>query len=320
MLTSLILGALVGAVLGLTGAGGGILAVPALVVGMGWPMQQASPVALIAVAGSAAIGAVEAFRRRLVRYRAALLMAITGVPVTSLGTSLAHRLPQRLLIELFSGVMLLVALRLLTQAMGHKRSEQTTSPFCVGRVDPDTGRLSWTWATGAALAGTGALTGLMTGLLGVGGGFIIVPMLRKLTNVSMHGIVATSLMVVAFGRQRRCPLRDRNRRGATARAHAFVQPHDSARDDRWARRIASPVRAACTDRLRRRACLRFVGDDGESLAPRLSNRAASSARAQVEPEVPANRAADDNSREPVAVIKRFCLLHRLILPPRRSST
>lgn len=198
MLTSLILGALVGAVLGLTGAGGGILAVPALVVGMGWPMQQASPVALVAVAGSAAIGAVEAFRRRLVRYRAALLMAITGVPVTSLGTRLAHELPQRLLIVLFAGVMLFVALRLLTQAIGRKTSDEALSRLCVGRVDPGTGRLAWNWTTGAALAGTGALTGLMTGLLGVGGGFIIVPMLRKLTNVSMHGVVATSLMVVAL--------------------------------------------------------------------------------------------------------------------------
>jgi uncharacterized protein len=198
MLTSLILGALVGAVLGLTGAGGGILAVPALVVGMGWPMQQATPVALIAVAGSAAIGALEAFRRGLVRYRAALLMTISGVPVTSLGANLAHKLPQRLLIELFAGVMLLVALRLLTQAMGQKASEPSMSPLCVGRVDPRTGRLSWTWSTGAALAGTGALTGLLTGLLGVGGGFVIVPLLRKLTNVSVHGIVATSLMVIAL--------------------------------------------------------------------------------------------------------------------------
>ena len=53
---SLILGVLVGAVLGLTGAGGGILAVPALIAGMGWTMQQAAPVALIAVAGSATVG------------------------------------------------------------------------------------------------------------------------------------------------------------------------------------------------------------------------------------------------------------------------
>ena len=56
MLLSLLLGVLVGAVLGLTGAGGGILAVPALVVGMGWSMQQAAPVALVAVAGGAAVG------------------------------------------------------------------------------------------------------------------------------------------------------------------------------------------------------------------------------------------------------------------------
>lgn len=198
MLTSLILGSLVGAVLGLTGAGGGILAVPALVVGMGWPMQQASPVALVAVAGSAAIGAIEAFRSRLVRYRAALLMTIAGVPVTALGAHLAHQLSQRLLIECFAGVMLLVALRLLNQAVGRGASRETQSPLCVGRMDPNTGRLAWNWPTGAALAGTGALTGLMTGLLGVGGGFVIVPMLRKLTDVSMHGIVATSLMVIAL--------------------------------------------------------------------------------------------------------------------------
>ena len=68
--------AMIGAMLGLTGAGGGILAVPAIVVGMGWPMQQATPVALIAVASSAGIGALEAFRKRLVRYRAAFCMAL----------------------------------------------------------------------------------------------------------------------------------------------------------------------------------------------------------------------------------------------------
>jgi uncharacterized membrane protein YfcA len=198
MLTSLILGAIVGAVLGLTGAGGGILAVPALVAGMGWPMQQATPVALVAVAGSAAIGALEAFRQRLVRYRAALFMAATGVPLTSLGVRLAHALPQRVLLALFATVMLVVAGRSLSTALRRGRPDSADSRFCVGRINPDTGRLIWSWTTGAALAATGALTGLMTGLLGVGGGFIIVPMLRKLTNVSMHGIVATSLMVIAL--------------------------------------------------------------------------------------------------------------------------
>lgn len=198
MLISLVLGSIVGAVLGLTGAGGGILAVPALVVGMGWPIQQATPVALGAVAGSAALGALEGFRRGLVRYRAALLMAAAGVPLTTLGVRLAHVLPQRVLLALFALVMMIVAVRLLRQALRHAAREPARSPLCVGRIDPDTGRLVWSWPAGIALASTGALTGLMTGLLGVGGGFVIVPMLRKFTNVTMHGIVATSLMVIAL--------------------------------------------------------------------------------------------------------------------------
>lgn len=198
MTIALILGALVGAVLGLTGAGGGILAVPALVAGLGWTIQQATPVALIAVAGSAAIGALEAFRRRLVRYRAALLMAAAGVPATSLGVRAAQALPQRLLLALFAVVMLVVAARLWRQVRSGRAEAVDHSPLCVGHMNPDTGRLAWTPATAAALAGTGAVTGLMTGLLGVGGGFIIVPMLRKLTDVPMHGVVATSLMVIAL--------------------------------------------------------------------------------------------------------------------------
>ncbi len=79
-----------------------------------------------------------------------------------------------------------------------RASREAQSSICVAHVDPATGRFRWTWPTAAALAATGSLTGLMTGMLGVGGGFIIVPMMRKLTDVSMHGIVATSLMVIAL--------------------------------------------------------------------------------------------------------------------------
>jgi len=198
MLISLLLGAVVGAILGLTGAGGGILAVPALVFGMGWPMQQATPVALVAVAGSAAVGALEAFRKRLVRYRAALFMAAAGVPATAVGARLARALPQRLLLVLFAAVMLFVAVRLLRQTLKRNKATQTDSPLCVAHIDPATGRFDWTWRTAVALGATGSLTGLLSGLLGLGVGFVIVPMMRKLTDVSMHGIVATSLMVIAL--------------------------------------------------------------------------------------------------------------------------
>lgn len=98
MTVSLFLDAFVGAILGLSGVGGGILAVPSLVVGMGWSMQQSTVVALISVAGSAAIGALEAFRKKLVRYRAALFMALTGAPATGVGVRLAAAMPQRVLL------------------------------------------------------------------------------------------------------------------------------------------------------------------------------------------------------------------------------
>ncbi|WP_174364467.1 TSUP family transporter [uncultured Caballeronia sp.] len=197
MSLSLALGFVVGLVLGLTGAGGGILAVPALVVGMHWSIQQAAPVALIAISGSAAVGAVEAFCARLVRYRAALLIAVAGVPATSIGLSVAHQLPQRALLFVFGGVMLLVAFRLIYQASKEAVAASDTA-WCVGRINPTTGRLTWAASMTAALIGIGALTGFMTGLLGVGGGFVIVPLLRKFTNVPLHGVVATSLMVIAL--------------------------------------------------------------------------------------------------------------------------
>ena len=196
MIVSSILGLLIGVVLGLTGAGGGILAVPALVFGMGWTMQQAAPVALIAVAGGAAVGAVEGFRKRLVRWRAALLMALAAFPCTFVGVRTAHHLPQQWLIGIFAVVMLLVAARLLHGAR-RNADPAAESSMALARIDQKTGRIHWTWPTAALIAAIGAITGFMTGLLGVGGGFVIVPLLRRYSSVSMHGIVATSLLVIA---------------------------------------------------------------------------------------------------------------------------
>ncbi len=197
MALSAFLGALIGAILGLTGAGGGILAVPALAVGMHWTMQQAAPVALIAVAIGAAVGAFEGLRNGLVRYKAAALIALSGFPLVYVGQVLAHQLSQPALQAGFAMVMLLVAYRLYRQVRLNSM-EESEDVIARARVNPDSGKFIWTIPTAAVLASIGGATGFMTGLLGVGGGFVIVPMLRRFTEVSMQGIVATSLMVIAL--------------------------------------------------------------------------------------------------------------------------
>jgi uncharacterized membrane protein YfcA len=198
MIFSLILGLAVGAVMGLTGAGGGILAVPALAAGLGWTMQQSAPVALVAVAGGAAVGVVDAWRHGLVRYRAAILIAVMGLPFTALGLRTAQLLPQRGLTFLFACVMLAVALRTVRKARIDHAEQTAYARNTFARINPDTGRFEWTRQTALLFAAIGAIAGFLSGLLGVGGGFVIVPLIRRFTNVSMHGVVATSLLVIAL--------------------------------------------------------------------------------------------------------------------------
>lgn len=201
MMTLLLLGALVGAVLGLTGAGGGILAVPALMLALGWTVTQAMPVALLAVAMSAGIGAWGAWRQGLVRYRAATLMAAVGIPFTSLGVQAGSLFTSQQLSLLFAALMLYIGIRqwlnckvervLLTAPSG-------TKSLSLCEVDQQTGRIVWTWPSAFMIAAIGGVTGFFTGLLGVGGGFIMVPLLRRITQVSTQGIIATALLVIAM--------------------------------------------------------------------------------------------------------------------------
>ena len=197
MILVFVLGIFIGAIMGLTGAGGGILAVPVLVAGMHWSMQQAAPVALIAVAAGAAVGAIDGFKHGLVRYRAAILMAVCGVPVTRLGQHWAHIMPQFILLGVFALLMLIVSWRFYKQShQTHLNSEENALRLAF--INSDTGKFIWTPIAACILAAIGMLTGLMTGLLGVGGGFLIVPLMRRFTHLALPGIVATSLFVITL--------------------------------------------------------------------------------------------------------------------------
>ena len=85
MVLTVFLGALVGIVMGLTGAGGGILAVPLLVFGLHLTIVEAGPVAMLAVGISATVGALLGLKANIVRYRATLLIAVSGILMAPLG-------------------------------------------------------------------------------------------------------------------------------------------------------------------------------------------------------------------------------------------
>ncbi|MGJ9416866.1 sulfite exporter TauE/SafE family protein [Massilia sp. CMS3.1] len=197
MLTTLVLGGVIGIILALTGAGGGILAVPLLVFGAGATVAEAGPVGLMAVGMAATLGAVLGLRAGNVRYRAALLIAATGMLLSPAGLWVARQIDGRWLSVLFALVLLYVALNTFRQAAAGE-GFTGAAPDAVCRRDADTRRFIWTRPCALAMTLSGALAGLLSGLLGVGGGFVMVPALQRHTDLPMKSAVATSLAVIAL--------------------------------------------------------------------------------------------------------------------------
>ncbi|WP_293775646.1 sulfite exporter TauE/SafE family protein [uncultured Oxalicibacterium sp.] len=196
MVLTLLLGAGVGLVMGLTGAGGSILAVPALMFGLHLGLAQAGPIALFAVGIAAAIGSLFALHKEQVRYRAAILIAASGVVCAPVGIWLSHHLPTTVVAILFALVLLWVGINNILRAR-HKKSEIVRgNPIC--KLDSVTGRFRWNTPCAAILCLAGAGAGILSALLGVGGGFVIVPVLQRVANLPMRTIVATSLSIVAL--------------------------------------------------------------------------------------------------------------------------
>lgn len=106
-------GAGTGAALGLVGGGGSILAVPALVYGLGMPVAQAVPTALLVVAGTATARVVPRLRRGEVRWRVAGVFGAAGIGAAFGGAAVNRLLPERILLGVFAALMLVVGATLL---------------------------------------------------------------------------------------------------------------------------------------------------------------------------------------------------------------
>jgi uncharacterized membrane protein YfcA len=173
-----LLGALaIGVSLGLLGSGGSILTVPVLHYLIGQPEKLAIGGSLLVVGLIAAAAAVPYALSRQVDWRNVAWFGLPGMVGAWLGATLAHWVPGTVQLALFAGVMLVAAWRMLRGGI-------------VNRPDHEPRRL-------AVVAG-GIGVGTLSGLVGVGGGFLIVPALVLLAGVPMASAVGTSLAVIAL--------------------------------------------------------------------------------------------------------------------------
>ncbi|WP_214370800.1 sulfite exporter TauE/SafE family protein [Pseudonocardia sp. H11422] len=209
------LGLIIGLVMGGLGGGGGVLTVPVLVYLLGQDARDATTSSVIIVGIAAAIGAVARIRGGLVRWRTGLGFGLVGVPAAFLGTLLNQSVDQQILLLSFAALTLLAAIAMLINSRGGPHGEASEgdcgdeelasgaptgsgSAAATGMRAPAATRQRRRIALAAKGAFFGVLVGFLTGFLGVGGGFLIVPVLVIAMRIPMTCAIGTSLLIIAI--------------------------------------------------------------------------------------------------------------------------
>ncbi|MDZ7925113.1 MAG: sulfite exporter TauE/SafE family protein [Marinagarivorans sp.] len=201
----LLIGIIIGLVLGLTGAGGSVFAVPLLMLLGGLPMGEAVGISLGAVAISALYGSLRNWRGKNILWLPGVILAVTGAVTAPLGKWLGSQLPSLWLLIGFSTLALIIAGRMWLSASrnpsaaslvraSHLSDEPTPGLLC---NLSKTGQFELRPRCMSGLIIGGAGVGVLSGLFGVGGGFLIVPLLLALSLISMAQAVSTSLLIIA---------------------------------------------------------------------------------------------------------------------------
>jgi uncharacterized membrane protein YfcA len=176
------LGIALGLSVGALGAGGSVLAVPLFVYALGLSVHEATTASLVVVAAAAFSAGVGHGRAGRVCWRHAAAFSVAAIPGIVAGTIAGDRVSDRVLIGAFVPIMLGSAAMLWRTAGG--RGEECAAPRCPPLQLPV-----------ALVAGAGI--GTVTGFLGVGGGFLIVPTLVVALALKMRLAVGTSLAIIA---------------------------------------------------------------------------------------------------------------------------
>ena len=170
----------VGTVVGLVGAGGAIIAVPALVYLVGLAPDDAVPTSLLVVGLSSLAGLLPR-RHAGISWTLVAVLGVAGLPASWAGAALGERLDPDVLMLVFAGIMVPAGIRMLFPGSPEPPREGAPPAGLFIRGVP-----------------VGLLVGFLTGLLGVGGGFLLIPALTLVLRVSLQQAVGTSLAVIAI--------------------------------------------------------------------------------------------------------------------------
>jgi len=203
-----VVGFFIGSVLGLTGAGGAAFALPLLVLVVGLPVQQAIGLSLATVALGAGYGTLRRLSSGDIFWWAVLFLGLGGVVAAPLGKYLSTFVPDTWLLSGFTLMTLGIAWHMWRRsapavAAGDSLVDAAFAPVAGSQrsklFDFDTeGHFHPHMRSVGALAVSGLGVGSLSGLFGIGGGFLVVPLLTCLVGVSMRRAIASSLLIITL--------------------------------------------------------------------------------------------------------------------------
>ena len=201
VLVAVVAGALIGLSLGALGGGGSILAVPVLVYALGQSPAQATTGSLVVVAVTSLLGAVTAYRAGNVLLGRGVAFGLVAVGGAVAGARASAFVPEPVLLASFSVLMLVVGAIMVLRLVRGRRSGTADRP-ARARLDDPIISFSPTFACQCPRAlkvlVTATVVGLLTGFLGVGGGFLVVPALVLALALPMEYAAGTSLVVITI--------------------------------------------------------------------------------------------------------------------------
>jgi uncharacterized membrane protein YfcA len=176
---------IIGILLGLLGGGGSILTVPVLVYLAGLSTKSAIVTSLVVVCITSSIAVVNHARAGRVCWKTGITFGLAGMGGAFMGGRVAAYIPDPILLVLFAIVMLASSLAMLRKKKDQDAA-QAGDKLCPQNLPV------------AAILFDGVLVGLITGLVGVGGGFLLVPALNYLAGLPMHAAIGTSLFIIVI--------------------------------------------------------------------------------------------------------------------------